>query len=82
MLNAHVGQQLPTLLAGDGGQEPIEVDSVLINSRGLYDFLRAKGLLPRKQGLVHQREPIVRPRITVGCAAVKGCTCRAYPDWH
>ena len=61
---------------------PIEVDSVLINPRGLDDFLRAEGLLPRKQGLVHQREPIVRPRITVGCAAVKGCTCKAYPDWH
>ncbi len=82
MLNAHVVQQLPMLLAADGGEEPIEVDSVLINPYALHDFLGAGGALPRKQGVVHEREPIVRPRITVGCAAVKGCACKTYPDWH
>ena len=62
--------------------QPIEVDGVLINPHALDDFLLAGGAVPHKQGVVHEREPIVRPRITVGCAAVKGCTCRAYPDWH
>ena len=26
---------------------------------------------PRKQGVIHKREPIVRPRIAVGCAAIE-----------
>jgi hypothetical protein len=60
--------------------QPIEVDSVLINPHDLHDFLHPGGAMPRKEALVHEREPIVRPRITVGCAAVKGCTCRTYPD--
>ena len=60
--------------------QPIEVDSVLINPYDLHDFLHPGGAMPRKEALVHEREPIVRPRITVGCAAVKGSTCRTYPD--
>jgi hypothetical protein len=32
--------------------------------------------------VVHVREPIIRPRTTVGCAAVKGCACTTYPDCH
>jgi hypothetical protein len=60
--------------------QPIEVDSVLINPHDLHDFLHPGGAMPRKKALVHEREPIVRPRITVGWAAVKGCTCRTYPD--
>ena len=60
--------------------EPIEVDSVLINPHDLHDFLLAGGAMRRRPGLVRRRDPIVRPRITVGCAAAKGCTCRTYPD--
>ena len=60
--------------------QPIEVDSVLINPHALHDFVLASGSMPRKEGLVQQREPIIRPRITVGRAAAKECTCRTYPD--
>ena len=62
--------------------QPIEVDRVLINPHDLHDFLLASGAMPSKEGLVQEREPIVRPRITVGRAAAKGCSCRTYPDWH
>jgi hypothetical protein len=62
--------------------QPIEIESVLINPHDLRDFVQAGGALPRKQGVVHEREPIVRRRITVGCGVVEGCTCRTYPDWH
>jgi hypothetical protein len=32
--------------------------------------------------LVQEREPIVRPRITVGRAAGNGRARWTYPDWH
>jgi hypothetical protein len=51
--------------------QPIEVERVLINPHDLHDFRLAGGVLPREEGLVHEREPIVRPRSTVGCAAVE-----------
>ena len=41
---------------------------MLIEPPDLHDFLLAGGAMPRIEGLVHQREPIVRPHITVGCA--------------
>ena len=44
--------------------QPIEVEGVLINPHDLHDFLLAGGAMPRKEGLVHQREQIVRLRIT------------------
>ena len=49
--------------------QPIEVDGVLIKPHDLHDFVLAGGAMPGKEALVHQREPIVRPRITIGCAA-------------
>ncbi|BBY06263.1 hypothetical protein MNVI_15810 [Mycobacterium noviomagense] len=51
--------------------QPIEIDSVLINPYDLHDFLLAGGAMAIKQGLVQQREPVVRPRVTVGCAALE-----------
>ena len=62
--------------------EAIEVEGVLIQPHDLHDFVLAGGALPGKEALVHQRQPIVRPRITIGCAAIKGCTGTTYPDWH
>jgi hypothetical protein len=51
--------------------QPIEVDSALIHPNNLHDFLLAGGLLPRKEALVHERQPIIRPRGMAGCAAVR-----------
>jgi hypothetical protein len=62
--------------------QPIEVDSVLINPHDLHDFLLASGSMPREEGLVQKREPIIRPRITVGRAAGNGRARCTYPDWH
>jgi hypothetical protein len=73
---------MPMLLAADGGKEPIEVDSVLINPHDLHDCPLAGGAMPRKHGVVDEHESIVRPRSTVGCAAVKARTCGTYPGWH
>ncbi len=56
--------------------QPLEVDRVLIKPHDLYDYLLAGGAMPGKQGVVRHSEPIVRPRITVGCGAVKGCGFR------
>jgi hypothetical protein len=55
---------------------------MLVNPHALREFLLAGGAVPRKEALVQQREPIVRPRITVGRAAANGCTRWTYPDWH
>src|ERR1700722_16946308 len=60
--------------------EPIEVDGVLIKPHDLHDFVLAGGPLPREEALVHQCEPVVRRRITIGRSAIKGCACRTYPD--
>jgi hypothetical protein len=62
--------------------QPIEVDAVLINPHDLHDVRLTNGAMPGKEALVHEREPIVRPRITVGCVAAKGCACGAYADCH
>ena len=62
--------------------QPVEVEGVLIKPHDLHDFVLAGGALPRKEALVHQRQPIVRPRITVGCAAITECTGRTNPDCH
>jgi hypothetical protein len=40
-----------------------EVDSVLINPHALDDEVQTGGAMAGKQALIHQREPIVRPRI-------------------
>jgi hypothetical protein len=60
----------------------VEVDRVLINPHDLDDYAPADGAMLREQGVVHDREPIIRPRITFGCAALKGCTRRTYPASH
>jgi hypothetical protein len=62
--------------------QPVEVDSMLVNPHALREFPLAGGAVPRKEALVQQREPIVRPRITVGRAAANGCTRWTYPDWQ
>ena len=62
--------------------EAVEVEGVFIKPYDLHDFVLACGALPGEEALVHQRQLIVRPRITIGCAAFGGCTCRTYPDWH
>jgi hypothetical protein len=61
---------------------PIKVDGVLINPHDLDDYLPADGAMLRIQGVIHDREPIVRLRITFGYAASEGCTCTAYSDPH
>jgi len=62
--------------------QPIEVESMLIDPHDLHDFRLADGAMPGKEALVYQSQPIVRPRLTVGCAAVRGCACRTHPDYH
>ena len=59
--------------------QAIKVDGVLIKPYDLHDFVLAGGAMSGKEALVHQREPIVQPRIAVGFAAAKGCTCETYP---
>ncbi len=49
----------------------IEVDSVLINPHELDDQVPADGAMLRKHGVVDEREPIVLPRIVIGCAALE-----------
>ena len=51
--------------------QSIEVDCVLVNPHALQDFVLAGSAMPVKEGLVEQGELVVRPRITVGRAAVK-----------
>lgn len=60
-------------VSGISGKTPqrIQVDIVLINSHALYGYLHAQGVICSKQGMVDERQPIVRSRTTVGCAAVK-----------
>jgi hypothetical protein len=62
--------------------EAIEVEGMLIKPHDLHDFVLPRGPLPGKEALVHQRQPIVRPRITIGRGATYGCTGRTYPDCH
>ena len=45
---------------------------MVIEPRNLHDFFLAGGVMPRIERLVHQREPIVRPHITGGCACLNG----------
>ena len=62
---------------------PIEVDRVLINPHDLDNYLPADGAMLRQHGVVHDREPIVRPCITFGWAIPEGCACTlAYPRLH
>jgi hypothetical protein len=61
---------------------PIEVDRVLINPHDLDDYAPADGAMLREQGVIHDRKPIVLPPTTFGCAGLKGCSCRAYPECH
>ena len=56
-----------------------EVDSVLIDPHALDDEVQTGGAMAGKQALVHQREPIIRPRINAGCAGVKVCAHPARP---
>src|ERR1700682_184446 len=62
--------------------QPIEVDRALINPHPLDELPLVPRAQREKRGLIHEREPIVQPRITVGRAASKGCACRTYLDWH
>ncbi len=41
----------------------IEVNGALVAPHHLHDFLLAGGVMSRIEGLIHQREPIVRPRL-------------------
>ena len=50
--------------------EAVEVQGMLVKPHDLHDFVLAGGALPGEEALVRQRQPIVRPRITVGCGAV------------
>ena len=50
--------------------EAFEVEGVLIKPHDLHDFVLPGGALPGKEALVHQRQPIVRPRITIGRGAI------------
>ena len=51
----------------------IEVNGVLINPHTLHELLPAGGTHREKCGLIHERKPIVRPRIIIGCTVSKGC---------
>ena len=51
----------------------IEVDGVLIDPDALHDRIFAGGAKQQKRGLVHEREPIVRPRRIVGRISPKIC---------
>ena len=62
--------------------QSIEVERMLVNPHDLDDFRPAGGALSGKQGLIHEREPIIQLRITIGCSAVDGRTCRSYSDGH
>jgi hypothetical protein len=62
--------------------ESVEVEGVLVKPHDLHDFVLAGGALPGEEALVHQRQLIVRPRITIGCTACRGCTSSTYPDGH
>jgi hypothetical protein len=55
---------------------------VLIHPHDLHDILLAGGAMTRKEGLIHQRKPIILPHNTFGCGAIQGFTGTPYPDWH
>jgi hypothetical protein len=46
--------------------QPIKVEGVLVKPDDLHDFRLAGGPVPVEEALVDEREPIVRPRVTVG----------------
>ena len=50
--------------------EAVEVEGMLVKPHDLHDFVLAGGALPGKEALVRQRQPIVWPRITIGCGAI------------
>ncbi len=55
---------------------------MLIYPYGLHDFVLAGDAMRPEQSLVGERQSIIRRRITIGYAAVNGCTCTTYPDCH
>ena len=58
------------------------VDGVLVHPHDLHDILLAGGLMPRKEGLIHQRELIILLRNIFGPIAADGFARATYPDWH
>ena len=56
--------------------QPVPVDGVLIQPHDLHDILLAGGAMPRKEGLIHQREPIILPHNIFGCGASKDARSR------
>ena len=62
--------------------EAVEIEGVLVKPHDLHDFVLPCGPLPGKEALVRQRQPIVRPRITIRRGAIHECTGRTYPHCH
>jgi hypothetical protein len=48
----------------------------------LDDYAPVDSAMLREKCVVHDVEPMVRPHITVGCAATEGCAFAAYTRGH